>query len=243
MSTTVRVRRQCLLLLPRPVIYILSRALSLVLPVMLVLSAYTVPIPPSGPEDYAFTMAEGAMTSLPATLPSQTLSLGESSTNPPPPQPPPPDILAHQPQLPPSTGPSDTNASIDSPTKRRPGRPKGSGKKSIDLGTQIMKPKRPVGRPRKDGLPPGSVVERKQRPRKRPPGTFATISGTNGQSQGIIPYGVSVVTRVFSDTILTFGSGPSIRTVARIRLNASYALYERPGTAATADDVPHGPQP
>ncbi|EAU85166.2 hypothetical protein CC1G_06182 [Coprinopsis cinerea okayama7 len=45
------------------------------------------------------------------------------------------------------------------PVKRRPGRPKGSTKKNL-LGTPISptaKVKRPVGRPRKDGMPAGSV--------------------------------------------------------------------------------------
>ena len=44
------------------------------------------------------------------------------------------------------------------PVKRRPGRPKGSSKKNL-LGVPppLPKIKRPVGRPRKDGLPAGSV--------------------------------------------------------------------------------------
>jgi len=43
--------------------------------------------------------------------------------------------------------------------KRRPGRPKGSTKKNLLAGTTAMPPKikRPVGRPRKDGFPAGSV--------------------------------------------------------------------------------------
>ncbi|KAH6909279.1 hypothetical protein BKA70DRAFT_1371872 [Coprinopsis sp. MPI-PUGE-AT-0042] len=46
----------------------------------------------------------------------------------------------------------------EEPGKRRPGRPKGSTKKHL-LGTSPapIKTKRPVGRPRKDGLPAGSV--------------------------------------------------------------------------------------
>ncbi|KAH9917530.1 hypothetical protein B0H21DRAFT_769539 [Amylocystis lapponica] len=51
----------------------------------------------------------------------------------------------------------------DVPVKRKPGRPKGSGKKPIDPNAE-PKIKRPVGRPRKDGLPAGSV------------GTFASVS-------------------------------------------------------------------
>lgn len=73
-----------------------------------------------------------------------------------------------------------------SPAKRRPGRPKGSGKKAIDLSTD-PKTKRPVGRPRKDGLPAGSVGPKKPgRTRKRAPGTFA--SGASMQ----MTYSVSV---------------------------------------------------
>ena len=43
--------------------------------------------------------------------------------------------------------------------KRRPGRPKGSTKKNLLAGTTTIPPKikRPVGRPRKDGFPAGSV--------------------------------------------------------------------------------------
>ncbi|KAI0071990.1 hypothetical protein K474DRAFT_1668364 [Panus rudis PR-1116 ss-1] len=77
-------------------------------------------------------------------------------------------------QAPPSQAP-------ETPTKRRPGRPKGSGKKQQLIAAGKLpaepKPKRPVGRPRKDGLPAGSVgPKRPPRPRKRPPGEFA--SGT-----------------------------------------------------------------
>ena len=45
-----------------------------------------------------------------------------------------------------------------SPVKRRPGRPKGSTKKNLLAGSPVpAKIKRPVGRPRKDGYPAGSV--------------------------------------------------------------------------------------
>ncbi|KIJ62873.1 hypothetical protein HYDPIDRAFT_157013 [Hydnomerulius pinastri MD-312] len=49
------------------------------------------------------------------------------------------------------------------PVKRRPGRPKGSGKKQHADSSAIIgdKIKRPVGRPRKDGLPAGSVSARR----------------------------------------------------------------------------------
>ncbi|KAG6337103.1 hypothetical protein ID866_1977 [Astraeus odoratus] len=56
------------------------------------------------------------------------------------------------------------------PVKRRPGRPKGSGKKQQGNNLPVVageKIKRPVGRPRKDGLPAGSVGPRRAtRPRK-----------------------------------------------------------------------------
>lgn len=68
------------------------------------------------------------------------------------------------------------------PIKRKPGRPKGSGKKPVDPNAE-PKIKRPVGRPRKDGLPAGSVGPRRpSRPRKRPPGTFASGSHPPGQA-------------------------------------------------------------
>ncbi|TFK50211.1 hypothetical protein OE88DRAFT_1661841 [Heliocybe sulcata] len=74
-------------------------------------------------------------------------------------------------QMPPS------NVNPDgTPIKRRPGRPKGSGKKPVDPNAP-PKEKRPVGRPRKDGMPPGSVAGTRRppgRPRKRPPGEFAS---------------------------------------------------------------------
>jgi len=52
------------------------------------------------------------------------------------------------------------------PVKRRPGRPKGSTKKHLLAGSPIPpKLKRPVGRPRKDGLPAGSISARVKRER------------------------------------------------------------------------------
>ncbi|KAI6025647.1 hypothetical protein F5J12DRAFT_442774 [Pisolithus orientalis] len=67
--------------------------------------------------------------------------------------------------------PAEAGAAVvqEQPMKRRPGRPKGSGKKQhtsvpVVTGEKI---KRPVGRPRKDGLPAGSVGPRRAtRPRK-----------------------------------------------------------------------------
>jgi len=60
------------------------------------------------------------------------------------------------------------------PVKRKPGRPKGSVKKPTPAGETTdpaTKVKRPVGRPRKDGLPAGSVNPgaRASRPRKSAP--------------------------------------------------------------------------
>ncbi|EIN04018.1 hypothetical protein PUNSTDRAFT_146764 [Punctularia strigosozonata HHB-11173 SS5] len=66
------------------------------------------------------------------------------------------------------------------PVKRGRGRPKGSGKKHLIEDTS-PKIKRPVGRPRKDGLPAGSVGAPRRppgRPRKIPPGQFASGSAT-----------------------------------------------------------------
>ena len=58
-----------------------------------------------------------------------------------------------------------------SPVKRRPGRPKGSTKKNLLAGSPLpAKIKRPVGRPRKDGYPAGSVgSQRTKRERTQPP--------------------------------------------------------------------------
>ena len=54
------------------------------------------------------------------------------------------------------------------PVRRGPGRPKGSGKKQQqDSQSDPPKIKRPVGRPRKDGLPAGSLSPPKS---KRGPG-------------------------------------------------------------------------
>ena len=59
------------------------------------------------------------------------------------------------------------------PVKRKPGRPKGSVKKPTPAGEAVdpaTKVKRPVGRPRKDGLPAGSVNSgARSRPRKSAP--------------------------------------------------------------------------
>ena len=104
--------------------------------------------------------------------PSQTLDVQMQDTHQQqqqPPQPPPPGAQPMQGMAPPNP---------EVPVKRRPGRPKGSGKKQLDPNAE-PKIKRPVGRPRKDGLPAGSVgPKRPGRPRKRPPGSFASGPGT-----------------------------------------------------------------
>ena len=101
-----------------------------------------------------------------STLASQPLSLGPTGN------PQPGDVIGHL--QPAGQIPQPAQQQPEQPVKRRPGRPKGSGKKAIDLSTE-PKIKRPVGRPRKDGLPAGSVGPKKPgRPRKRAPGTYAT---------------------------------------------------------------------
>jgi len=84
-----------------------------------------------------------------------------------------PSQQAGAPSNPPQTG-GDPGAI---PVKRKPGRPKGSVKKPTPAGASgeaadpPNKVKRPVGRPRKDGLPAGSVSggARTNRPRKSAP--------------------------------------------------------------------------
>ncbi|KAF8636798.1 hypothetical protein AX17_003260 [Amanita inopinata Kibby_2008] len=61
---------------------------------------------------------------------------------------------------------ANANASSSDPPKRKRGRPKGSTKKTDGNSPAVPKVKRPVGRPRKDGLPAGSVPKRT--PSKRP---------------------------------------------------------------------------
>ncbi|TFY64663.1 hypothetical protein EVG20_g5868 [Dentipellis fragilis] len=113
-----------------------------------------------------------SMTSTLATQPSQ--------------DPAPQQQQQQQPQAQQVQPPTDGSASAPPtiPVKRGPGRPKGSGVKAkfIDPNAPIT-PKRPVGRPRKDGLPAGSVP-RAPPSRKRKiaaPGTFAVLP--DGQQQ------------------------------------------------------------
>jgi hypothetical protein len=86
----------------------------------------------------------------------------------------------------PSTGGAELIMNGAEPPKRRPGRPKGSGKKPVDPNAP-PKVKRPVGRPRKDGLPAGSLGPARAtsistRSRKAPPGQYATRADTAGPS-------------------------------------------------------------
>ncbi|KAG6907054.1 hypothetical protein DXG01_010740 [Tephrocybe rancida] len=57
--------------------------------------------------------------------------------------------------------------SNETPPKRKPGRPKGSTKKTITGEAPVPKVKRPVGRPRKDGFPAGSLGNSRQRMAKQ----------------------------------------------------------------------------
>jgi hypothetical protein len=92
----------------------------------------------------------------------------------------PDNLPAHvdgEPDLPAGHSPPDAlpPSAPATPVKRKPGRPKGSGKKADPDAPP--KAKRPVGRPRKDGLPAGSVGPRKPaRARKAPPGQFANVA-------------------------------------------------------------------
>ncbi|KAI0784513.1 hypothetical protein C8Q75DRAFT_794985 [Abortiporus biennis] len=126
-----------------------------------------------------------------------------------------PDPNAHlQPGLPGVITPGPNG---EMPVKRRPGRPKGSGKKPIDPNSE-PKIKRPVGRPRKDGLPAGSVgPKRPGRPRKRPPGNFA--SGTPVPSPGVYPYPPT-----FGDQWPASISAPPMASLSRAPTQISFPI-------------------
>ena len=139
-------------------------------------------------------MADGSLHSLTSTLAStQTLSAPNPSQHTPATQP-----AGNAPNDPGVVPPHLNGQAVilgpdtiipEVPVKRKPGRPKGSGKKQLDPNAEV-KPKRPVGRPRKDGLPAGSVgPKRPSRPRKRPPGSFA--SGGQSVSAAFQGYAVS----------------------------------------------------
>jgi len=92
----------------------------------------------------------------------------------------------HNDSLPPANTqhPANTNPATVSdgsePAKRGPGRPKGSTKKAMEGDPNSPpKVKRPVGRPRKDGKPAGSVpkvLRGPGRPRKNFPPDFAVTT-------------------------------------------------------------------
>ncbi|PFH48464.1 hypothetical protein AMATHDRAFT_65371 [Amanita thiersii Skay4041] len=71
--------------------------------------------------------------------------------------------LSHAPS---ATASTDAHPPMNDPPKRKRGRPKGSTKKP-DASPAEPKIKRPVGRPRKDGLPAGSVPKRSPVKRSR----------------------------------------------------------------------------
>ncbi len=83
-------------------------------------------------------------------------------------------MVADSPQQHTSTLDPSTGETV-SPPKRKPGRPKGSGKKHF-LTTDEPKVKRPVGRPRKDGLPAGSLGVIRRSRRSSGDGTVEPIS-------------------------------------------------------------------
>ena len=85
--------------------------------------------------------------------------------------------------------PGSNTQNTDQPTapvKRKVGRPKGSTNKPQSANSKVHNgQKRPVGRPRKDGLPAGSVKTPSVkngpgpgRPRKNPPVKSAALSGS-----------------------------------------------------------------
>lgn len=143
--------------------------------------------------------------SLPQTSSSDVpQTLGTLSSNSGPPEAPP-----QQTEAPPSSSHVDPET-VSTPIKRRPGRPKGSGKKSIgaitgnDAADSAIKVKRPVGRPRKDGLPAGSLkgasAVRTSRPRKSAPPKMGgeqgkqTVPTAAGQAFGVPQPGVRCIT-------------------------------------------------
>ncbi|KAG6868352.1 hypothetical protein C0993_004576 [Termitomyces sp. T159_Od127] len=79
-------------------------------------------------------------------------------------------------QAPASTGEQSAPATAEgseAPAKRRPGRPKGSTKKNVGDEASVARVKRPVGRPRKDGFPAGSVGPARARPKQTTTGWTA----------------------------------------------------------------------
>jgi hypothetical protein len=130
----------------------------------------------------------------------------------------------------------DTNVSPVTPVKRGPGRPKGSGvKKHIDPNAPIP-PKRPVGRPRKDGLPAGSVPRGTPSlaTRKRKvaaPGDFATPSTDNGTAQTPAP---TAAAPQFSS---------SVGFLAALKKEGALIPYHQPAYSSYTYPTPTTPAP
>ncbi|KJA20571.1 hypothetical protein HYPSUDRAFT_68441 [Hypholoma sublateritium FD-334 SS-4] len=79
------------------------------------------------------------------------------------------------------------------PVKRRPGRPKGSTKKNLLAGSPLPpKVKRPVGRPRKDGFPAGSVGSRVKRERTAAPQAAHPVVHYGGVGYPPMPFSYSI---------------------------------------------------
>ncbi|KAG6853311.1 hypothetical protein C0991_005237 [Blastosporella zonata] len=87
---------------------------------------------------------------------------------------------------------STAGSSTQVPVKRKPGRPKGSTKKHITGEVLEPKVKRPVGRPRKDGFPAGSLTGARPRMAKQASApsstTWATPMGGVGYPQHQVQY-------------------------------------------------------
>ncbi|KAJ2917396.1 hypothetical protein MD484_g2981, partial [Candolleomyces efflorescens] len=93
--------------------------------------------------------------------------------------------------------------------KRRPGRPKGSTKKTL-LGTASPSPakaKRPVGRPRKDGLPAGSVGPSRKR-EKPASSSFFLPAPADTNFQGV-PYPPASI--VYPNPVPQFAPAPVLQ--------------------------------
>ncbi|KAJ3560004.1 hypothetical protein NP233_g11113 [Leucocoprinus birnbaumii] len=122
------------------------------------------------------------------------------------------NIVGHVPEATsstaPATAPPTANGQPTEPVKRRPGRPKGSSKKNL-LGGPPPPPKikRPVGRPRKDGLPAGSVAP--DRPKvKRDPNPWVAPQGLTGV--GYPPMGMFIPGASIPPPPVTFHLDPSL---------------------------------
>jgi hypothetical protein len=185
-------------------------------------------------------MADSSLHStLSGALTSQTMSMGDASQQ---------HSQQHPQQHPQQHQGGDTigvqpqqavaPANPETPVKRRPGRPKGSGKKQLE-GNGEPKIKRPVGRPRKDGLPAGSVGPKKPaRPRKRAPGDFAAAVPGGALMP---PYAVlnSVIT---CSTIAELSSGCTVWRCRSMAIDlGSHGVTEAPCTFRCG--FPHRPQP